>query len=1705
MSRRPIFNPPYLPEIRYRIGDFSSFFDRLLEDLPQQQVPGERMPPLANLYLQSEEDWIRALCQVWAEVGEILVFYQERIANEGYLGTATQAESVQRILQSVGYDVPTHVAAETALTYFVGLDGAGVERVARRAGTPTGRANRGRRAGTGGGAGRRTNPSGGGGATPNGGGASPAGGGGTGAGRLPLSGGGTTTVPSGAETQSIAEAAGLPQIFSLLKSVLAAGSLNQLQPNVPSAPVAPVLTADTTVLRLAGTRTGLQAGDPILIAGTDPERGTPVSWIRFVESVTPNSNPSYTTVTWQPPLGQPSEDVAPPLPSVVNGPQVFGFAKSASLFGNTAAKWSTLRDTVKVTLAPPMGGVLVSADGGSTWAGQTSGLPMETPTAVLTSGDTTFVALTNKGLYRSDGGSFVAANGGISQRSIFTVAGRSDDFMVGAASGKAYGSVDGGESWDPIMGGPPVLSGRGRKRQVTQTQLPSTNVRALLSVKDEIHAGTDRGAFVYDGTNWAPDGTLTTPVFALVNGKHGVTAATSTGVVSLQSRGKWKPVGKGLPKAAVVGLAEGNDLVAATATGVWFLSGKTWTENNGTAPNALPSGVTITAVAATGGTAWVGTKAQGLYRSTDGGSSWQRVDVQQLFTAPSSDAPTSTTIPESLAVEFSRQGYPLTRKATLAKSGSSWTITDGTLAYTLVPDSSGVAVSLTDALPSVSALSVDGQTVVAVGAFNGFAAEQWPGFELSRTVDLSKVNNEIVANGWVVLAQNTSAGALSAAYQVDEVLGVSRSAFGVSGEITRLKVTPTTGLPEFDLRNADAWVQSTRLSLYSPVTSTLTPISGTTIELDQQLDTALPLPRAAVVEGKAVNAAIVPVGGVLAWQGSSWQRRALAQADVRALAVDAQGNTYVGTKGSGAFVLPQSATTTTPLASGLSAKTVEAMSTVRIDAHTEVVLAGSSDGVSMRTGVSGAWTPAGLDGRSVSVLATGSHAKVYAGTSTGGVYSATIGSSSAAPSWSTSPSLGEAVTAIAISGGGTAYAGTAKGVFVLDGGTWRALTQGLSDTRVCDLVFDASGTLLAATQGGVFSYSVSRREWDAQRNGLPVVPVQTLLVVGHELYAGTRGAGVYRRASSGRRWSAVPTGASNDVRVLIEGPDGKPWYGARNVAVLIGEDQRRVELAQPFLFSTTSVDTTGFGMLDQGMIPDTVTDAFTQEKIQLDAAATVLPLELGATWLVTSQSTLYVLALWQAVATGAPLQVYRNATVASVTDAPTGKGAVQTYRLQDKLGASGSLSATASEVQLQPAASGDATLKEHIQVTGQSPDPGRDSTDVPSDTTLTTLTLKKPLRHYYDASTVSIHANVGAARHGTAAKQVIGSGDSSQANQTFDVPGPVAATGSEPTSTTAADDAHPLVGMPKTTLSIDVSGQQWKQVQSFAHSGPDDRHYVVHHQADGSARVTFGDGDHGARLPTGRENVTARYTRGGGPQGEVGAGRVQQLRTQPQLVQRGHNPTAATIPATSGRRDQVAASIQALGRVVSIQDIRDYGLAYPGVGKARVDVVRTPNGRTLVLTVVGKGKDLEEDLAAAIASVRGPGLPLRVLKARHRHFRVAATLYTDPGVNLEHSARAAIEHAYDARARQIGQDVTSSEIVATLQAIDGVRGVELTALYRLEDSPSVEPVIEAEGARWSAASQRVRGGVVLQVESSPHAIELKVVSEPAQPFDGDPP
>jgi hypothetical protein len=71
--------------------------------------------------------------------------------------------------------------------------------------------------------------------------------------------------------------------------------------------------------------------------------------------------------------------------------------------------------------------------------------------------------------------------------------------------------------------------------------------------------------------------------------------------------------------------------------------------------------------------------------------------------------------------------------------------------------------------------------------------------------------------------------------------------------------------------------------------------------------------------------------------------------------------------------------------------------------------------------------------------------------------------------------------------------------------------------------------------------------------------------------------------------------------------------------------------------------------------------------------------------------------------------------------------------------------------------------------------------------------------------------------------------------------------------------------LPKVTIK--VNSRRWRHVKSFAKSGLTDRDYVAETMG-GKTTISFGDGVHGARIPTG-SNIEATYRTGSGKASKV--------------------------------------------------------------------------------------------------------------------------------------------------------------------------------------------------------------------------------------------
>jgi predicted regulator of Ras-like GTPase activity (Roadblock/LC7/MglB family) len=359
------------------------------------------------------------------------------------------------------------------------------------------------------------------------------------------------------------------------------------------------------------------------------------------------------------------------------------------------------------------------------------------------------------------------------------------------------------------------------------------------------------------------------------------------------------------------------------------------------------------------------------------------------------------------------------------------------------------------------------------------------------------------------------------------------------------------------------------------------------------------------------------------------------------------------------------------------------------------------------------------------------------------------------------------------------------------------------------------------------------------------------------------------------------------------------------------------------------------------------------------------------------------------------------------------------------------------------------------------------------------IVLDRPLRYSYARESVRILGNVVAATQGeTVSREVLGSGDGTVPNQRFTLKK------KDLTHLAAA-----VTGGVTDTLEIRVDGVRWSEVPSLYRAGPHDRVYVVRIDDDGFATVIFGDGDHGARLPTGQENVLADYRFGVGLEGDVAAHALTLLPQRPLGVSGVDNPREASGAADpehlADARANAPLTVLTLDRVVSLRDYEDYAQAFAGIAKARATSILGPTGPIVYLSLAGPdgaqvSPDTIETLLAALDVVRDSRVAVEAGSPDPTLFRVGLDVLVDPDrvvAEVQAAVGTALRAAFSVDRRSFGQAVRESEVLALAQDVPGVRAATVTGLELTRDRgrDSVPPgVLLARDAHWTAGPGRVR-------------------------------
>ena len=100
-----VFNPPGRSTLAYRWGDYASFRYALLQALPGEAALSQIVDgKLQQIWRPTGEGDLALQLVEWAAyLADILTFYCERGAIQAFLGTADQPESVNRLIQLLGY------------------------------------------------------------------------------------------------------------------------------------------------------------------------------------------------------------------------------------------------------------------------------------------------------------------------------------------------------------------------------------------------------------------------------------------------------------------------------------------------------------------------------------------------------------------------------------------------------------------------------------------------------------------------------------------------------------------------------------------------------------------------------------------------------------------------------------------------------------------------------------------------------------------------------------------------------------------------------------------------------------------------------------------------------------------------------------------------------------------------------------------------------------------------------------------------------------------------------------------------------------------------------------------------------------------------------------------------------------------------------------------------------------------------------------------------------------------------------------------------------------------------------------------------------------------------------------------------------------------------------------------------------------------
>ncbi|MCF6324884.1 MAG: hypothetical protein L3J89_11280 [Gammaproteobacteria bacterium] len=311
-----------------------------------------------------------------------------------------------------------------------------------------------------------------------------------------------------------------------------------------------------------------------------------------------------------------------------------------------------------------------------------------------------------------------------------------------------------------------------------------------------------------------------------------------------------------------------------------------------------------------------------------------------------------------------------------------------------------------------------------------------------------------------------------------------------------------------------------------------------------------------------------------------------------------------------------------------------------------------------------------------------------------------------------------------------------------------------------------------------------------------------------------------------------------------------------------------------------------------------------------------------------------------------------------------------------------------------------------------------------------------------------IYGNVVQSGHGeTQNKKIIGSGDASLSGQSFDF---------EVEAVSFVSDSLFSAGV-RAAVVVSVDQRRWMQVETLNDSEPEDPHYVVRMNEDGTLRIIFGDGRRGRRLSSGNNNVQIQYRTGVGVNANLTPYQLKKMVKPHALIEGIKQPLSCRggneMEAVSSLRENAPSSLLTLSRAVSLSDFTHLAAASSSVWQARaIRLMPSGLGRSdnieVVVVPAGGGElaSLKESLAESLQQHALPGVSVSVSAYQPVIFDLKVTIRVNTdeydAAFVAEDVRLALLSGFSLAQVKLGASLYYSQLIDVVEGVEGVENCE---------------------------------------------------------------